>query len=55
MWFEDCQKTFDKLKELYTVAKILAYVNFQNPCKLHNDVINISLETVLYQIEEGID
>ena len=52
-WDEECQETFDKLKELCTNTPSLAYANFGKPFKLHTDVSVLSLGAILYQQQDG--
>ena len=48
-WDSRCEKAFDDLKALCTMAPILAYANFAKPFKLHTDACGTGLEAVLYQ------
>ena len=48
-WDDRCQQAFDDLKRLCTTAPILAYADFTQPFKLHNDACGSGLRAVLYQ------
>ena len=52
-WEQECQESFDKLKELCTSTLILAYADFGKPFKLHTDTSVLGLEVVLYQEQDG--
>ena len=55
-WDSRCQKAFDDLKTLCTMAPILAYANFSKPFKLHTDACGTGLGAVLYQTwEDGTE
>ena len=54
-WDLECQKAFDKLKELCTTTPILAYTDFGKPFKLHTDASVLGLGTLLYQVKEGVE
>ena len=51
-WDSRCQKAFDDLKTLCTMAPILAYANFTKPFNLHTDTCSTGLIAVLYQARE---
>ena len=51
-WDSRCQKAFDDLKTLCTMAPILAYADFTKPFKLHTDACSTGLGAVLYQTRE---
>ena len=53
-WNQECQESFDKLKELRTNTLILAYANFGKPFKLYTDVSVLGLGAVLYQEQDGV-
>ena len=53
-WDQECQETFDKLKELCTNTPILAYANFGKPFKLHTDMSVLGLGAILYQEQDGV-
>ena len=54
-WNNDCQKAFDKLKELCTSMPILAYADYKKEFQLHTDASELGLGGVLYQKdEEGV-
>ena len=48
-WNNDCQKAFDKLKELCTFTPILAYADYKKEFHLHTDASELGLGWVLYQ------
>ena len=48
-WTDECQVTFDKLKELCTSTPILAYANYKKPFQLQTDASDFGLGAVLYQ------
>ena len=54
-WDTECQKAFDKLKELCTTTPILAYADFGKPFKLHTDASVLGLGAVLYQVHDGVE
>ena len=51
-WDSRCQKAFDDLKTLCTMAPILVYADFTKPFKLHTDACSTGLGAVLYQTRE---
>ena len=52
---EDCQKAFDKLKELCTSTPILAYADYKKEFQLHTDASELGLGGVLYHKDgEGV-
>ena len=51
-WDSRCQRAFDDLKTLCTMAPILAYADFTKPFKLHTDACSTGLGAVLYQTRE---
>ena len=54
-WNEECQRAFDKLKELCTSTPILPYANYPRKFQLHTDASELGLGAVLYQKDdEGI-
>ena len=54
-WDHACQEAFDKLKELYTSAPILAYADFKKPFRMHTDASILSFEAVLYQEQDVVE
>ena len=52
-WGEDCEKSFEKLKELCTSAPVLAYADYQKPFKLNTDASGLGLGAVFYQTHEN--
>ena len=54
-WDTECQKAFDKLKELCTNTPILAYADFGKPFKLHTNPSVLGLGAVLYQVHDGVE
>ena len=51
-WNNDCQKAFDKLKELCTSTPILAYAHYKE-FQLHTNASELGLGGVLYQKKDG--
>ena len=51
-WNEECQKAFNKLKQLCSQTPILAYANYKKPFKLHTDASESRLGAVLYQKQD---
>ena len=54
-WDTECQKAFDKPKELCTTTPILAYADFGKPFKLHTNASVLGLGAVLYQVHNGVE
>ena len=55
-WNEDCEESFQRLKQLCSRTPILAYADYSKPFKLHTDACNLGLDVVLYQTgNDGID
>ena len=55
-WNDNCERAFQKLKQLCSNTPILAYGDYSKPSKLHNIACNLGLGAVLYQVDEdGID
>ena len=55
-WNEDCEESFQRLKQLCSSTPILAYTDYSKPFKLHTDGCNLGLGAVLYQTgEDGLD
>lgn len=52
MWNEECQGSFDQLRECLCSAPVLAYPNFTNPFILDTDASNVAIGTVLSQLDE---
>ena len=52
-WTEECQITFDKLKELCSSTPILAYVDYKKPFQLQTDASDLGLGAVLYQRDDN--
>ena len=48
-WTDECQVTFDKLKDLCTSTPILAYANYKKPFQLQTNASDLGLGAVLYQ------
>ena len=48
-WNEDCEESFEKLKQLCSSTPTLAYADYSKPFKLHTDACSLGLGTVLYQ------
>ena len=51
-WNEECQKAFNKLKQLHSQTPILANANYKKPFKLHTDASKSGLGAVLYQRQD---
>ena len=51
-WNDDCEKSFQELKQLCCSMSILAYANYSKPFKLHTDACNLGLGALLYQTDE---
>ena len=55
-WNEDCEESFQRLKQLCSSTPILAYADYSKPFKLHMHAGNLGLGAVLYQTsEDGLD
>ena len=52
-WTEECQITFDRLKELCTSTPILAYADYKKPFQLQTDASDLGLGAVLYQRDDN--
>ena len=48
-WNEDCEESFQNVKQLCNSTPILAYADYLKPFKLHTDVCILGLGAVLYQ------
>ncbi|KAG0424754.1 Retrovirus-related Pol polyprotein from transposon, partial [Dictyocoela muelleri] len=55
IWSELEEKAFVKLKELLSSSPILIHPNFNNPFKLHTDVLDLAIGAVLTQESNGVD
>ena len=53
-WNEDCEKSFQRLKQLCSSTPILAYADYSKLFKLHMDACNQVLGAVLYQNNEDV-
>ena len=51
-WNEECQKAFDRLKELCTSTPILAHGDYKIEFRLHTDASELGLGGVLYQKDD---
>ena len=51
-WSDECQVTFEKLKDLCTSTPILAYADYKKPFQLQTDASDLGLGTVLYQKDD---
>ena len=51
-WSEECQQTFEQLKQLHSQTPILAYAKYKKPFKLHTDASENGLGAVLYQKQD---
>ena len=47
-WSNDCEKSFQELKQLCSDTPILVYADYSNPFKLHTAAYNLGLGAVLY-------
>ena len=52
-WNEDCEVSFQKLKQICSSTPILAYANYNNHFKLHTDACGLGLGAVLYQTDDN--
>ena len=48
----DCQRAFEKLKDLCTDTPILVYANYKKPFQLQTDASDLGLGVVLYQKDD---
>ena len=51
-WTDECQITFEKLKDLCTSTHILAYADYKKSFELQTDASDLGLGAVLYQNDE---
>ena len=51
-WTDDCEKVFEKLKELCSNTPVLAYPDYRQKFKLYTDASESGLGAVLTQIKE---
>ena len=51
-WNDECQKAFEKLKNLCTDTPILAYANYKKPFQLQTEASDLGLDAVLYQKDD---
>ena len=51
-WNEECQKAFDRLKELCTSTPILANADYKKEFQLHTDASELGLAGILYQRDD---
>ena len=55
-WNEDCEVSFQTIKQLCSCTPILAYANYNKPFKLHTDACGLGLGAVLHQVDDnGVD
>ena len=47
-WTDDCQRAFERLKDLCTDTTILADANYNRPFQLQTDTSDLGLGAVLY-------
>ena len=52
-WNDDCEKSFQELKQLCSSTPILAYADYSKCFKLHTDASNLGFGAVLYQTDEN--
>ena len=53
VWNEECQQTFNRLKQLCSQTPTLAYANYKKLFKLHTDASENGLGAVLYQKQDN--
>ena len=51
-WNEECQESFNKLKQLCSQTPVLAYANYKKPVKLHTHASENGLGAVLYRKQD---
>ena len=51
-WTEDCEKSFDQLKQLCSNTPVLAYPDYKQKFKLYTDASESGLGAVLTQVKE---
>ena len=55
-WNENCEESFQKLKQLCSSTPILDYADYSKPFKLHTDAYGLGLGAALCQTsEDGLD
>jgi hypothetical protein len=52
-WTEECQRSFDKLKQLLTATPILAYPSVEGIFRLDRDASGCGIGVVLSQLQDG--
>ena len=52
-WTEECQTSFDILKNTLTIAPVLVYPNPSEPYILDSDSSSVAIGSALYQIADG--
>ena len=52
VWTNECQESFDKLRDCLYSTPILAYPNFQKPFILDTDASDVGIGAVLSQLDE---
>ena len=52
-WNQECQKTFDTLREKLTTAPVLGYVDYTKPSIVETDATHDGLGAVLSQEQDG--
>lgn len=53
MWSNDCQKSFDTLKQALCEALVLTFPRFDLPFVLDTDASAIGIAAVLSQMQDG--
>ena len=53
MWSNDCQRSFDALKQALCEAPVLAYPRFDLPFILDTDTSTTGVAAVLSQLQDG--
>ena len=55
VWSQECQKSFEKLKEALCEAPVLAFPNFDLPFILDTDASTTGIAAVLSQVQDGTE
>ncbi len=54
-WTDDCQRSFDRLKDLLSSDKVMIYPDVTQSYQLHTDASDIAVGAVLTQVRDGLD